>query len=89
MSAVEGSLKALVNSFSFTGGMGLVVLESIRQDNAIYIFDLGWEAFSRLSKAEVLANNFQLHRIVHTVGWKDRLRQVMYGSVPTRPRVPV
>lgn len=59
---------------------GLVVLESIRKDNAIYIFGLDWEELSRMTKAQIIANNLHLHRIVHTRGWKDRLRQVLAAT---------
>lgn len=56
---------------------GLVVLESIRRDNAIYVFGSNWREVSRLSKAEVLSANHHRARIVHTDGWKDRLRQLL------------
>ena len=56
---------------------GVVVLESIRKDNALYLFGDGWERFSRLSKAEVLSNNHHLDRIIHAQGWKARLAQVL------------
>lgn len=56
---------------------GLVVLESIRRDNALYVFGQEWEPFARLSKAEVLSNHHHLTRIVHLSGWKERLRALM------------
>ncbi len=52
---------------------GIVILESIRKDNAIYVFGKNWLAFSRLTKAEVLNNGFHIERIVHMKGWKDKL----------------
>ncbi len=52
---------------------GIVILESIRKDNAIYVFGKNWQAFSRLTKAEVLNNSFHIERIVHMKGWKDRV----------------
>ncbi|WP_432256619.1 hypothetical protein [Limimaricola sp. AA108-03] len=52
---------------------GIVVLESIRKGNAIYVFGKGWSGFSKLSKAEILDQNLHLARIVHTEGWKERL----------------
>ena len=51
----------------------LVVLESVRKDNAIYAFGLDWKRVSQLSKAEILRDNLQLARIVHTNGWKTNL----------------
>lgn len=58
----------------------LVVLESIRQDNALYVFGDDWQVVSRLSKAEVLSQNRHRARIIHTEGWKDRLRFMMDRS---------
>lgn len=52
----------------------LVVLESIRKDNAIYVFGENWKDFSKLSKAEVLSNSFHQQRIIHTKGWKEKLK---------------
>jgi hypothetical protein len=48
-------------------------MESIRRDNAIYIFGDNWAKVSQLSKAEVLSNNFHKERIIHSEGYKDRL----------------
>lgn len=56
---------------------GLVVLESVRHGNAIYIFDSNWKEFSKLTKAQILANNLQLHRIVHSSGWKAKLNRAL------------
>lgn len=58
---------------------GLVVLESIRRDNAIYVFGSDWRAVSRLSKAEVLSAHHHEARIIHSDGWKDRLRSLLFG----------
>jgi hypothetical protein len=55
---------------------GIVVLESIRKDNAIYVFGKNWQDFSRLTKAEVLSNNFHRDRIVHIKGWKTKLAKL-------------
>jgi hypothetical protein len=35
----------------------LVVLESVRKGNAIYVFGQNWDRFSKLSKAEILDRN--------------------------------
>ncbi|PZQ45942.1 MAG: hypothetical protein DI556_21645 [Rhodovulum sulfidophilum] len=56
---------------------GMVVLESIRRDNAIYIFGDGWQSFARLTKAEVLGNGLHRARIVHSAGWKERLAEAL------------
>jgi hypothetical protein len=56
---------------------GLVVLESVRRDNAVYVFGLDWERFSQLTKAEILDGHFHLARIVHSGGWKRRLAELL------------
>lgn len=56
---------------------GRVVLESLRRDNAIYIFKDSWERFSRLSKREILDSAVHDARILHTTGWKSRLLQAL------------
>ncbi len=54
---------------------GIVVMESIRRDNAIYIFGEDWAEVSQLTKSEVLNGSRHLARIIHSKGWKDRLAQ--------------
>jgi hypothetical protein len=56
---------------------GLVVLESVRRDNAIYVFGRDWERFARLTKAEVLSSGHHKARIIHAQGWKDRLAELL------------
>ena len=55
----------------------VVVLESIRRDNAIYVFGQEWERFAQLSKREVLLHRHQLARIVHAGDWKERLARLL------------
>ena len=52
---------------------GIVVLESLKFGNAIYVFGQNWDIVSRLTKAEVIAGNLQIDRIVHSGGWEGRL----------------
>lgn len=56
---------------------GIVVMESIRRDNAIYVFGKDWERVSRLTKAEVLSNRHHKARIIHAEGWKARLGEFL------------
>lgn len=58
---------------------GIVVLESIRKGNAIYIFGENWAQFSRLTKAEVLNKDLHLTRLIHTKGWKTKFARLMDG----------
>lgn len=62
----------------------IVILESIQKGNAIYVFGLDWERLAKLSKGEIIADNLHLHRIVHTVGWKDRLKMVLKPTTPVQ-----
>ncbi len=55
---------------------GLVVLESLRRDNAIYVFADNWQAVSKLTKAEILQDGLHHSRIVHVDGWKFKLAQL-------------
>lgn len=55
----------------------VVVLESVRMDNAIYVFGLDWQGVSQLTKAQVLSNNYHQHRIIHAKGWKGRLARLL------------
>jgi len=51
----------------------LVVLESLRRDNALYIFTGDWRPVSRLTKAQILQNDLHHGRVVHSKGWQARL----------------
>ena len=55
----------------------IVVLESILTGNATYVFGENWKKFSMLSKAEILDNNFQKDRIIHSKGWEGRLEVIL------------
>jgi hypothetical protein len=63
-------------AYSFRS-LGLVVLESIRRDNAIYVFGRDWERFARLTKAQVLSGGHHNARIIHAKGWKSRLAELL------------
>ena len=56
---------------------GLVVLECIRRDNAIYVFGKDWQRFAQLTKAEIIQNRHHMARIVHTNGWKNKLARLL------------
>ena len=55
---------------------GIVVLESLRKDNAIYVFKSEWRHVSRLTKAEIIQNKLHYARIVHAQSWKEKLAQL-------------
>lgn len=56
---------------------GVVILESIQRGNALYVFGDDWRKVSAMTKAEVLAGNLHLERIIHSEGWKARLGEVL------------
>jgi hypothetical protein len=58
----------------------IVILESVRMDNAIYVFGLNWQAVSKLTKAQVLSNRHHKDRIIHAKGWKGRLARLLDKS---------
>lgn len=58
-------------------GPEIVVLESVQLGNAIYVFGKDWKRFSQMSKAEILKNNHQMARIVHSSGWKGTLARLI------------
>ena len=59
---------------------GITILDSVRRDNALYVFGQNWERCSRLTKAEVLGGALHHKRIVHSDGWRSRLAQLMRRS---------
>ena len=59
----------------------IVVLESVRKDNAIYVFGLDWKRVSQLSKGQILSAGLHSARIIHAKGWKTQLARLM-----ARPR---
>lgn len=58
----------------------IVVLESIRRDNAIYVFGTDWQTVAQLTKAQVLSGKLHKERIIHCTGWKARLAKVLANA---------
>ncbi len=52
----------------------MVVLESLRYGNAIYIFGDNWQSIAKLTKAQVLQNSLHIARITHAKGWRSKLK---------------
>ncbi|MGE3147785.1 MAG: hypothetical protein AB7K04_01840 [Pseudorhodoplanes sp.] len=59
---------------------GLTVMESVRRDNAIYVFGDEWERVSRLTKAQVLSSRHHKARVIHAKGWKARLAELLKAA---------
>lgn len=56
---------------------GIVILESIRKGNAIYVFGEDWDRFSKLTKSEIINNDLHIARLIHSKGWKEKLARLM------------
>jgi len=52
----------------------IYVLENSKPGNATYIFNNDWQTLSQLTKAEILAEQLQEDRIIHTRRWKQIMR---------------
>jgi len=55
----------------------IFLLESIRVNNATYVFGRQWEQLSRLSKTEILENTLQQDRIIHRSGWHQHIARLL------------
>lgn len=55
----------------------VVVLESIKIDNALYVFKKDWERVSKLTKKEIIQSRLAHKRIIHKDGWKDSLHAIL------------
>ena len=62
--------------FGFTD-RDLYVLENSYAGNATYIFSKNWEILSQLSKAEILSENLQKHRLIHRRNWRRDIRDIL------------
>lgn len=57
--------------------LGIHVLECTHEGNATYVFGNDWEELSQWTKAEVLSENRQLHRLIHSRNWAYALGDIM------------
>lgn len=55
----------------------LYILESTRIHNATYVLGKDWEKISRLTKSEILSNEYHKDRIIHREGWYDRIMSLI------------
>lgn len=55
----------------------LYVLENSFAGNATYIFNNDWETLSQLSKAEILVEKLQEHRLIHKKYWKRSIKDIL------------
>ena len=55
----------------------LYILESVYNNNATYIFKSDWEAFSQMTKREIINGNHQLKRLIHRDGWRSQVKNIL------------
>ena len=55
----------------------IFVLESAHYGNATYILGANWETLSRLTKAELLADELHEERVIHREGWEQRIAHLL------------
>lgn len=55
----------------------IVVMENMIYGNATYVFKDDWKELSKLSKAEIIHNNLQYMRLVHSEKWKGEIRKLL------------
>jgi hypothetical protein len=59
-------------------GEDLVVFENLEYGNALYVMYEEWQALSKKSRTQLLAGSpAGFERIVHSPGWKTRLRDAL------------
>ncbi|PKO95725.1 MAG: hypothetical protein CVU12_08670 [Bacteroidetes bacterium HGW-Bacteroidetes-7] len=49
------------------------ILESLSTGNATYVFGYNWQQLSQLTKEQILNQNLQIHRFVHSIGWENQI----------------
>ena len=65
--------------FGFTD-RNLYVLENSYAGNATYIFNKDWEILSQLSKAEILSEKLQEHRLIHRRNWRRNIGDILVSN---------
>lgn len=52
------------------------ILESLSSGNATYVFGQNWVQLSQLTKEQIINQNLQMHRFVHSYGWEDQINRL-------------
>lgn len=53
----------------------IVILESVKANNATYVFGENWEALTKLSKAELIDGELHQDRIIHDKSWAANMKR--------------
>ncbi|OLP15945.1 hypothetical protein BST81_23770 [Leptolyngbya sp. 'hensonii'] len=59
---------------------GIYVLECAHYENATYVFESEWKELSKLTKAEILAQERHKARLVHQSHWETRIRSLFKSA---------
>ncbi|MBN2267379.1 MAG: hypothetical protein JW725_03510 [Candidatus Babeliaceae bacterium] len=54
----------------------LFILECVNLGNATYVFGNNWETLSQMTKSQILSNDYQRDRLIHTGNWEGRLNSL-------------
>ena len=55
----------------------IYILESVYPNNATYVLGENWESISRMSKSDILRNDFHVARLVHRIGWNEEVSRLL------------
>lgn len=58
----------------------LYILENRKPQNATYIFENDWIELTKLTKGDILKENKQKYRLIHTENWKANLKSKLLES---------
>ncbi|MBY0486688.1 MAG: hypothetical protein K2P85_05805 [Flavobacteriaceae bacterium] len=83
ISSLEPNFLA-VGAAGFTGywvfgfsNKSIYILESVYPNNATYVLGENWENISRMSKSDILRNEFHIARLVHRIGWNEEINRLL------------
>ncbi|MCA0347909.1 MAG: hypothetical protein LCH35_01470 [Bacteroidetes bacterium] len=55
----------------------IFLLESVYPNNATYALGENWENISRMTKSEILRNDFHIARVVHRLSWNEEIDRLL------------
>ena len=55
----------------------IYILESVYPNNATYVLGENWENISRMSKSDILRNDFHIARLVHRISWNEEISKLL------------
>lgn len=55
----------------------IYILESVYPNNATYVLGENWENISKMSKSDILRNDFHIARLVHRISWNEEINNLL------------